>query len=220
MVRLYTTFYNEKNPKRAEELTYCLVQNSLLVDQMTVFVEGEISESTKNALLGKHNVTVVEQPTRTSFNQVFERINVDSLDATNFDTFITCNTDICIHNKMQFVDYFYEMNNKDDKKYAMALSRWDYNYGSLKHFDRPDSQDTWAFCGPTDIKLSIPILYGTAGCDNRLAHELKENGYEVINPSKKIVTVHHHVSNIRNYLVSGRVVERVEPPYHLITPTL
>lgn len=219
MVRLYTTYYNDKDSKRSSELDYCLYQNTQIeIDHITVFVEKEIKPHFEEFLLKQGNVKIIKQDTRTSFNQVFDEIRNDSKYASNYDLFITCNTDIFLHQKAQFVNYFTEKND-DSKKIALALSRWDYDFGSEKHFDRADSQDTWVFNGVTDIKLPIQINYGIAGCDNRLAYELQQNGYEVLNPSKRIKTIHYHTSNVRNYIVSGRVTERVDQPYLLIPPT-
>ena len=70
-----------------------------------------------------------------------------------------------------------------------ALSRWDLD--------------------EDDIPLGIP------GCDNRIAYELKEAGYEVINPSKRVKTYHYHLSNYRSY----KEIDRLEGEFYCITPS-
>lgn len=166
---------------------------------------------------------------RVSFNDVFNQIKIDSQNATETDLFILCNSDIYLHNLEQFESYFKLLDDKNNSgelktqnpiRYAMALSRWDRIGKTETLFDRSDSQDTWVFRGKTDIELTLNINFGLAGCDNRLANELTNLGYVVINPSKTIKTVHYHESNIRNYIdEKGQVINRIPPPYTLIQPT-
>jgi hypothetical protein len=98
-----------------------------------------------------------------------------------------------------------------------ALSRWDIQLGgdSVHHCSR-DSQDVWIFKGSIrNIKSDFQL--GRAGIDNRIAHEISEAGYEVINPSKTIKSYHLHITGIRNY---RRVEsETIPKPYKLIQPT-
>jgi hypothetical protein len=58
---------------------------------------------------------------------------------------------------------------------------------------------------------------GIAGCDNRLAYELQEAGFQVYNPSKTIQTFHLHDIPIRTFVEN--VIERIPPPYLLLPPT-
>lgn len=56
-------------------------------------------------------------------------------------------------------------------------------------------------------------------CDNRLAYEIINHGYNIINPCSSIITYHLHTSNVRNYLnEQNEPKKRIPPPYHLITP--
>lgn len=49
-------------------------------------------------------------------------------------------------------------------------------------------------------------------CDNRIAHELQQAGYLVLNPSKSIRCIHYHVSEQRNYNRAVRNADTVVPP--------
>jgi hypothetical protein len=106
-----------------------------------------------------------------------------------------------------------QQNIQENQMYA--LSRWDLDEDmKAKHHNTWDSQDTWIFknsikSGNYDIPLGIP------GCDNRIAYELKEAGYEVINPSKTVKTYHYHLSNYRSY----REIDRLEGEFYCITPS-
>lgn len=97
-----------------------------------------------------------------------------------------------------------------------ALSRWDeLPHKERKHYNHLDSQDTWVWRG--DINLSVPADFtlGLPGCDNRIAKVLLDSGYEVLNPSLTVQTVHVHNTGHRTYDRS----QTVQPPYHLVKPT-
>ena len=95
-----------------------------------------------------------------------------------------------------------------------ALSRWDVSGNIATLFDRKDSQDVWIFngavnCNGGDFCLGVP------GCDNRIAYDLKQSGYNVLNPSKSIHALHLHNTNFRTYT---RATEPVPRPYYFIFP--
>lgn len=145
---------------------------------------------------------VIEIKERLTFKEVFEltknypdHINIISNSDIYFDeTILACR---------------YLQNNE-----CFALSRWDYSGSKAILLNRKDAQDVWAFngsvnCNGGNYNLGIP------GCDNRLAMELKESGYNVLNPSKSIHCIHLHNTNYRTYTPQ---TARVEEPYHFILP--
>lgn len=98
-----------------------------------------------------------------------------------------------------------------------ALSRWDYlESGVAVLFDRKDSQDVWIFNGAAKIIKNCDFQLGVPGCDNRIAYEIKQAGYNVLNPSKTIHAIHLHNSQLRTYDNKDRISE----PYHFIFPHL
>jgi hypothetical protein len=135
------------------------------------------------------NVVIIEgaeKPTYTSFfNKINELTGPDDIN-------IICNSDI-------FLDETIQLTSKLEPHKAFALSRWEYvNANNIKLFERADSQDTWIIRGPATNIIGNFTL-GLAGCDNRIAHELKDAGYQPTNPAKSIKTYHVHNSNVRNY---------------------
>jgi hypothetical protein len=214
-INLFTTFYIDKNPERQAELDFCLKKNlNAGFTNVVILVESEdvlsyIKENTQYEeflVIGKHS--------RPSFNDfLFEMDKPEYSKAVN----IISNTDIFFEDLDIYRQVYKDENNA---RTSLALSRWDYfANGSSVHFDRWDSQDTWVFYGNTKFRTSIDFTMGVAGCDNRFAHEIKQNGYNVINPSKTIKTYHYHETNIRNYLDdSGIPKDRVPEPYLLVIP--
>lgn len=129
-----------------------------------------------------------------NYNFFFDKINeVSGPDDIN----IICNSDIFFDNTISLA---LNMGSRD----FYALSRWEWNEGRPELRDLKNSQDTWIFRGPVrNVNGSIPL--GVPFCDNRIAFEFNNAGYNVSNPSKSIKTYHIQTSNIRRYDHSARV---------------
>jgi len=212
---IYTTYYKDQNLDRSLELKMAISYNlDLPFTSFTIFIDE--SDSIQADLdffeyyIKTKNLKIITKQGRPSFNDIFDKIALDSNGAENEDVFILMNTDIFLYDLSQFIQY-------GGQNVAYALSRYDKINHQRILFERPDSQDTWVFFGKTNIKLPILINFGVAGCDNRLAYELEQQGYDVINPAYKIETIHYHESQIRNYInKTGEVKDRVPPPYKLV----
>ena len=86
-----------------------------------------------------------------------------------------------------------------------CLSRWDEAAdGTLRHFDRPYSQDAWIFVPPLP-RLVSDFNLGKLGCDNRLAYEAERVGLIVSNPSRSVRARHLHQSAVRRYTRKQRL---------------
>jgi hypothetical protein len=135
------------------------------------------------------NVVIVETAEKPTYSFFFNKINeLTGPDDIN----IICNSDIFFDDSILLTSHL--------KHHAsFTLSRWDYiNSQNINLFDRPDSQDTWIVRGPIKNVIGNFTL-GKRGCDNRIAYELKDAGYQPTNPARSIKTYHVHNSNIRNY---------------------
>lgn len=201
---LVTTYYNDRIKERDSEYQTCIRANikNKEIDSVVILVE-------KGTVLPfNHPKLIWEwQEKRPTYNDFFNIAN-----KYKYGLSIIANTDI----------YFDEYNIalvkvaiKENECYA--LSRWDVQLGgdSTHHCSR-DSQDVWIFKGKIR-NIQGGFYCGVCGCDNRIAHEISEAGYDVINPSKTIKSYHLHITGVRNY---RRVESEVVPkPYKLITPT-
>lgn len=223
-INLFTTFYKDKNEGRFNELVFCFNKNVLakfnnivvLVESMDdcVLVSKVYANATANLLAHIPTLKIVNSYKRPSFNDFFiEMENEKYKDSIN----VLSNTDIFFDtNSLERMKHYLDSASLNT---CFALSRWDYYPdGTSVYFNRADSQDTWVFKGNTKIRTSTEYTMGEAGCDNRLAFELNEANYNVVNPSKSITTYHYHNTNIRNYIVDGQVIKRVPPPYLLVEP--
>ena len=55
-----------------------------------------------------------------------------------------------------------------------------------------NTQDAWVFNGPVCLSVYGDIFLGHPGCDNRIAWEIKDAGYKVMNPCEDIRSYHLH----------------------------
>ena len=224
-INLFTTFYRDKNEARFNELVYCFDKNVLAkFNNIVVLVESiedsalvssvYINATTSKQLPHIPSLTVGNMLVRPPFNDFFAEMRSEKYkDSIN----ILSNTDIFFDsNSLEAIKHYFENSVSNT---CIALSRWDYYPdGSAVHYDRADSQDTWCFKGNPNFKTDKEYTMGEAGCDNKLAFELKQANFNVVNPSKSIKTYHYHNTNIRNYIVNGQVIKRIPPPYLLVEP--
>lgn len=218
---LFTNYFESQSEERQKEYDFCIQENIKLFDKIYLFVETkDIDFAFSKYYSSANNVVIIPFLYRPNFSDFFFFINNDRL----FDNSINviANTDIFFRD-FNLIDSNIEKFNGGNT--CFALTRYDYHPTKPSDlFDRPDSQDTWVFYGselmPKVKNIDFPM--GKAGCDNRLAYELKEAGYEVLNPSRSILTFHYHEVPLRTYLNNeGKVpeIERVPPPYLLLEPT-
>jgi hypothetical protein len=150
---------------------------------------------------------VVEIHGRPTYREYFEKINEVAQDD---DISIVSNLDIVFE-----IGSFHMINGYLKANEVYALSRWDLKKsGDIVHFDRDDSQDAWCFRGKVTIPNDCDFGTGECGCDNAIADRLEKAGYRVLNPSKDIMTLHIHTSEVRNYTRK----DTISPPYLLVKP--
>lgn len=224
-VNLFTSCYNSGNEIRNAELKYCINQNLKAGFSNMCFVEDIFnSEILKDISIGNSNnsKTVTNifflsgyKGAYLPFNNWFQNMSLFPDDIN-----ILCNSDIFFSKEtIEQLQFFYQQESNQNK--CLALSRWDFSPDKEPVlFERADSQDTWVFFGSPKVKTSIEFFMGYAGCDNRLAYEIQQAGYEVLNPCKTIKTYHYHESNHRTWIDKdgNRLKETVPPPYLLVNP--
>lgn len=204
MITLYTTFFVPKEKTRLQELLECLRQNisDKRISAIHIVTEEPRYAISDHAECEDAKITwhfVAERPT---FQDLLR------LAADNEGIVILANTDVYFGRGLENLD---TLTHRD----ALALSRFDKrSNGILVPFHRPDSQDAWILRGPPrHVDCNFPL--GIPGCDNRLAHELTQAGYQCVNACNDFEVIHVHASNIRSYIGTG---QKVGPPYVQLTP--
>lgn len=203
-MNLYINHYEDRNPRRNEELRECLRINLInpYIHKIILVCESIVDYQDDE----KIEVELVEnRPTYNDFFRIIRERN------TGDDISIIANSDIHFDQTLELV----EKNLFGNSCYA--LSRYDVTEIGLVPFHRPDSQDAWMIRGNPPHMIGADFTMGVAGCDNRIAHILSEYGYIVRNPCQSITVYHRHRSGIRNYIADGKV-ERVIGHYKLLHP--
>jgi hypothetical protein len=189
-------WHSESNYARLQEFTECLYKTlESKVDKVVILNQFDLPPH----LFPKIRIINIDK--RPTFNDFIKVANQYE------GVVIFGNTDIYPTNEA--LEYCKDIRNGD----CYALSRHDIIDGKPVLFNRKDSQDTWVFRTPIS-NIEADFYLGVPGCDNRFAYECEKAGYKIFNPSKDLVFIHVHKSNIRTYTKA----DTVEPPYLTLTP--
>jgi hypothetical protein len=205
VVRLFTSFYPERDSVRRTEIAECLQRNAdcTLIDQICLFVEGETSPPVYSPKISQRPVS-----TRPRYVDFFDWANAV---AAADDISIVANSDIFFNATLSALfDVLTE-------NCCAALSRWNVPPdGTAQLYDRADSQDVWVFRGHIKQMVS-DFCVGIPRCDNRILHEMQLAGYQVINPAFSIKTFHLHSGDRTEYpaVINGA---HVAAPYAYLWP--
>ena len=206
-IYLYTTFYNETNNFRKQELLSCLQNTSSnkAISKIIVFNEGE-----SIAYLGPYRIEEIFIDKRPTYQDFINYINTNS---NPDDIHIIANTDIYFDKNIEVLKH---INLKDT---CLALSRWDTaDTIKPKLYNHNDSQDVWVFKGPVKQQLKANFPLGVPRCDNRLLFELQEAGYRVLNPAFSIKVFHIHKGQRALVYTEGDNIYNLKPPYGYLYP--
>ncbi|MBL4708058.1 MAG: hypothetical protein JKY48_06425 [Flavobacteriales bacterium] len=202
IINLYTTFCWHSSQERNLEYLYCLQQNIQNKHLNNVFV---LSEKEMD-LSWNSKLSLIRTEHRPTFADLFSMANDIHMSGIN----IVCNSDIF------FTEFYIQRIVSNIKLGEMyALSRWDiFSDGRVRHHDNQHSQDSWIYLNRYIDCSNLEFMPGKAGCDNRLAFELRLQNFRLLNPSKRIRSFHYHLSQIRDYKRCPS--DTVAPPYLFI----
>ena len=200
-INLITSYYTSEDDLRQAEIDTCLRRNILnkSIDNVFVLTNDELP-------FEKDNLFVIRCKLRPTYNDLFR--------VTQRRLFETSNINIIANADIYFESDIEELLKYDLRNTCLALSRWDVTNNGTYHHASKESQDTWIFEGAVKTNTDGWMQIGIKGCDNRIAHELHNVGYKVINPSKLIKSYHLHSSDVRS---DDKSI--IEGPYLFISPT-
>lgn len=204
MTTLITSFYQDKNEARNLELLTCLVQNcnNKKIDRILLIVDEKLTIPILD-----DKISVVYIPNRPTYQDAISLAGYQCESKEHL--FIIANADIYFDETNIGLIDLYLCNDQ-----LFALSRWDGTGKNDTIYNHPDSQDVWCFKGFPKTG-NYDFIIGIPGCDNRVAYEFDNAGYEVTNPALSIKTYHLHKTGIRNYTRNTVV----PPPYKILELT-
>lgn len=205
-INLFIPWYYEANEIRAEELMFCLRQNidNPLIDHIYLISETTIQP------IEHEKVTFIVKNHRATYKDMFNIANeVNGID----DISLISNTDIYFHPSLNLLHEYLLQN------VCFAIFRHEkgkkYKYQNC-------TQDVWIFKGEINQNIYSDFCLGIPGCDNRIAFEIERAGYRLYSPSREIIVFHHHISNIRHYVmwethgVQEYLKQRIPPPHRFL----
>ncbi len=202
-VNLFVQYYKDKNPARHEEIVKCLGMNidNKLIDRIFLLTDIDFH-------VVDDKIRIIDHSGRATYNDFFNAISTYAMDE---DINIISNSDIYFNHTLEEVLTMHP-------NMCYGLTRWDLDaQGNLAHYPHPDSQDCWIFKGHVR-GVSGAFCLGKLGCDNRIAWEIKEAGYHILNLSKVIQACHMHLSGVRNWSRANKE-DTIPPPYYVIPIT-
>lgn len=196
----FTSYYPEKDPARKAEIDLCIdkVLKNPDIDKVYLVCENIDFPYTDSKL------EIISTNIRPTYQFFFNLMNEVGSD---MDVMILANSDIYPSGD---VKRLFPM----PRGFAYAISRWDTDKDKAELYDRRDSQDVWAFQHPVLI-ADADFPMGVPGCDNKIAHVIKQAKYTIKNPSRSFRFFHVHESNIRNY--SDK--DRLKGPFDFVYPS-
>ena len=206
MVRLFSTFFPEKNPARRAEYDECLRRNLACaeIDVVCLLAEGDGMAPPGSPKLRAQRISK-----RPHYSDYFAWI---AQLAQPSDVSVIANADIFFDGQLGL----FRLWNLPERT-VLALARWDMGHdGTASLFDRNDSQDSWICRGPLrGVNGDFPI--GVPRCDNRILYELEEAGCRVANPSFSLRSYHLHEGRRAEY-AGATLPHFVAPPYRYLWP--
>ena len=196
-----TQFYKPKSEERYNEIKECLKNNleNKFIKEIHLFIDGnDYKDIYKLSKKNNYKINAMKIKKRLTYKDVFEYSNKNLKNKI----IVLSNSDI------HFDDSLSKINDYNFNKSFIALTRIndDNTYENLKS---GCSQDTWIFKTPIKVIKDKDyekdgIILGIGGCDNKIAYVMKNSGYDVINPCRKIKTYHKHKNDIRNWYNDDR----------------
>lgn len=191
---LYINYYRDLNLNRQQELDSALAFNikNCEIDKIVILGQDKNPDLECNPKIIWHEFDASQRPyNRPTFADYFSVVNRHV--GSSEDISIVANADIYFDASLALIK------SMDIYGVCLALSRWDKGPdGSFSQHAGDHSQDTWIFQGKIRQLSFADFPMGTWACDNRLAWELWNADYRVINPCVDIRSYHLHSSNIRS----------------------
>jgi hypothetical protein len=205
-IRLYTTYYEEKDIARKSEYLLALKMNieNKAIGEINILIETGVARPFKSSKV--NYVDILKRPTFQDF------INLSNLNDDNESVNVISNTDIYFNNSIELAKYV-------KKGQLFSLNRWNLEKGDkISFFAKYSTGDTWIYKGKFGIQ-GLDYNLGQLGCDNRFLHDVKRFGYSVSNPSLSILSFHVHFSMVRGEMSNITINNRIEPPYLYSIPS-
>lgn len=221
---LFIAWYDIKDPERLKEHVECLnknIENSLIKNIYIIFEylqKGKLSyyKEKYSKILGHEKIKLAfkfRKKSRTISYYNFIRLANKSLAPGSI--FIIANADIYFDDTLSKAESF----NFDNTVFALTRYNVREEFKDMKGnkwVPKYWSQDSWFMKTPFPENEDFRINLGWVACDNVIAYNLYQAGFNVLNPSKSINSWHLHKHDVTSTLSStGHSYGFTKPHYWL-----
>ncbi|MCK9557031.1 MAG: hypothetical protein M0R50_03190 [Candidatus Cloacimonetes bacterium] len=212
MITLFTNHWNHANQERQEEIDYCINKNieNPFIDRVVIL--GQSSEEKRKGISSSEILRYISK-----FRVKIKGYKViwENVDCTGYmynrptyelffkmaDKYCTSPADISIisNSDIYFDETIGLIKDLDLSNTCIALTRHEVYEENLSAMEigGAHSQDTWIVQGKPLILESSDWPMGIWQCDSKIAYELENAGYRLINPCYSIISHHlHHNSDV------------------------
>jgi hypothetical protein len=205
MITLFYNYFRPADPARAAEIDACFFANlaNAAIDRIVVVVENPALMPAPES----SRVACAVAGARPTYAEIF-----GPRARQGEGVFVLINSDCFLDNRDTP-----KLLSLKERAFAAILRRelrsanpfridWPRTWRSRRKHEG-DLQDAWAFRAPLPPGLTLDFRMGVPGCDNRIAGEFHEAGYDVFNPWRDIRLYHLHRATSRAYSDTGRVAQ-------------
>jgi hypothetical protein len=201
---LFINYWSSPIHDRNKEILETISKNINLniFNNIIIFTE---QDSVKDLKIFKNKCEIIVG-SRKMYQDIFDYSNI--FFSSEYDINILANSDIEFNETIKLLNDI----NKND---FIVLTRYNRPDNTIEKSFLPDmlsdSQDVWCWKGFTKL-INCNYYLGIPGCDNKIAFNAFDQGYDVRNPSLSIIVYHNHDTNSRPG-TSKCLNMRLERPY-------
>jgi hypothetical protein len=192
-VTLFVNHYSGQTAERSAEIDYCLAANAANPGIHCIVVIAQSAERPKapDKVLWVPMDCSRNPYVRPTFGNFFDLVNQAAVSPADIN--VVANSDIIFDATLSLLLPL------DLDGVCLALARWDHDHeGNPAVTVGDDAQDVWIFQGKVKPVKDVDYPMGITGCDWRLAWELTQAGYRLVNPCYNVRAQHHHTSGVRS----------------------
>jgi hypothetical protein len=207
---LFINYWSSSDTNRNKEVLDTIESNlkTNIFDKITIFTE---IDSVKDLNKFKNKCEIIVE-SRRMYQDIFDYCNTFFSSTTDIN--VLANSDIEFDETIKLLNHITEndfialtrYNRPDNKIQESALK------GNIS-----DSQDVWCWKGKIRL-IGCNYYLGIPGCDNKIAFNAFDQGYDVRNPSLSVITYHNHTTDSRTG-TSKILNMRLERPYCFLKTT-
>lgn len=196
MINLLVNYYKTSNEIRQAELDFCFMNNILnqFINKIYCFITEEDYQKLSNK---NEKIIFVKINDRPTYYDYFKYTH-DNLPEN--EIIVIANSDIYFDSSLRVLHS--ELGNND----VFAITRWGADGNIIDgdniklYANAKCSQDVWIYRNSVKNLESMDCKFGFGinGCDNKIAFEFHNNGYNVLNPCLDIIIYHYHTTRVQN----------------------